>query len=331
MRNGRTTEQVAGVGSANAMAEAVPASGNRAVGPALQPPVEPKTAEPANTLTAILLILAAMTLVPMMDGIAKYLSSSYPVTQIVWARYFFHLLALLPIVWWRYGRRALVPRRPVLQVIRGGLLLGSTVLFFAAIAQMPLADALALVFVSPLVVTALSPLLLGETVGMRRWSGVVVGFLGACLIIRPGLEVMQWGSLLALGAGTVYALYIIATRKLSGSAPPLVTLTYTALLGAVVMSVLTPGAWITPGLKDLALMIGMGLLAAAGHFLLIKAFERAPASLLAPFSYSEIVMATIIGYVVFGDFPDPWTWVGIAVIVASGLYISLRERKVKLG
>jgi drug/metabolite transporter (DMT)-like permease len=186
---------------------------------------------------------------------------------------------------------------------------------------------LALVFISPLIVTALSPLILGEHVGIRRWSAVIVGFCGALVIIRPGLGVFEPAALLAAGAGAVYATYLIATRKLSGSAPPLVTLAYTALLGAVVMTAIQPAVWIWPAPTDWLWMAGMGALAATGHFLLIKAFDHAPASVLAPFTYSEMAMATAVGYFAFGDFPDALTWVGVAIIVASGLYISFRERK----
>ncbi len=275
----------------------------------------------------IVLMLAAMAVVPVMDGVAKHLSASFPVLQVVWARYFFHLLILLPVVLWRHGAGALLLRNPWLQVARGGFLLGSTVLFFAAIAVMPIADALALVFVAPLVVTALSPLILGERVGLRRWTAVGVGFVGVVVILRPGLSVFHPGMLLALGAGTVYAFYSLATRKLSGSAPPLVTLVYTALLGALVMSALVPVVWTPPGTEDLFWMVLMGALAAAGHFLVIKSFEHAEASLLAPLGYSEIVMATVVGYVAFGDFPDAWTWLGVAIVIASGVYVSLRERR----
>lgn len=279
-----------------------------------------------TALTGIVLMLLAMSVVPVMDGIAKELSARYSVLEIVWARYFFHLLYLLPVVLYRYGLSSLKPRYPLLQIIRGGLLLVSTIFFFAAIAVMPIADALALVFISPILVTALSPVLLGEHVGVRRWSAVIVGFLGALIIVRPGLVAIHGGTLLAIGAGVSYALYIIATRKLSGSAPPLVTLAFTAVLGAVVMSVAVPFHWTTPGGADLALMAGMGVCAAIGHYMIIKAFEYAPASVLAPFGYSEIVMATVVGFVAFGDFPDAWTWAGVAVIILSGIYISLRER-----
>ncbi len=286
-------------------------------------------AGPERPLRGIAFVVLAMCLVPIMDGIAKHLSASYAVGQIVWARYFFHLLLLLPFVLWRYGGGALRPPRPRLQVLRGSLMLGATTLFFAAIALMPLADATALVFISPLVVTALSPWLLGERVGPRRWSAVAVGFAGASIIIRPGLGIFDWGGLLAVAAGVVYAFFLIATRKLAGSAPAAVTLAHTALVGALVMTVVLPLVWTTPGPADLGLMAAMGLIAAAGHFFLIRAYDHAPASLLAPYSYSEIVMATAIGFAVFGDFPDLWTWCGIAVIVASGIYVSLRERRAR--
>ena len=290
---------------------------------------ESSSAASESPLAAILLLVTAMSVVPLMDGIAKYLSASYPVSQVVWARYFFHLLVLLPLVLWHHGPRGLMPRNPAVQVLRSAFLLLSTIFFFAAIALIPLADAIALVFVSPLLVTAFSPLILGEQVGLRRWSAVIVGFVGACIVFRPGFGMLQWGSLLALAAGSTYAFYVLMTRKLSGSAPPLVTLFYTALLGGAVMTAVMPFAWVAPSHQDLALMVAMGVIAACGHFLIIKAFEKAPASLLAPYGYSEIVMATLVGYVAFGDFPDHWTWIGIAIIVCSGIYISLREQRLR--
>jgi drug/metabolite transporter (DMT)-like permease len=156
---------------------------------------------------------------------------------------------------------------------------------------------------------------------------VATGFLGALIILRPGFGVVQIGSFFALGAGCSFAFYTLLTRKLSGSGPPLVTLAYTAITGAVLMSFLVIPDWVTPPPLDLAMMAGIGAIAAGGHFLLIRAFDHAPASLLAPYSYSEIVMATAVGWYIFGDFPDGWTWTGIAVIVASGVYISWRERR----
>lgn len=292
------------------------------------PPGHAPSGSAANPLTGILLMVAAMMVVPFMDMIAKLLSDRYDALQLTWARFFFHFVILAPIVLYRYGGAALRPRRPLLQLVRGAFTLLSTILFFAAIARMPIADALALLFISPLVVTALSPAMLGERVGPRRWAAVIAGFAGALVILRPGFGVVQAGSLLAMAAGVSFAFYTLLTRKLSGSAPPLVTLAYTAVAGAVAMSITVLPGWSLPSLPDLAMMAGIGAVAAAGHFLLITAFDHAPASVLAPYSYSEIVMATAIGWFVFSDFPDGWTWTGIGIIVASGIYISWRERKV---
>ncbi len=278
-----------------------------------------------NHLAGIALMVAAMMVVPFMDALAKYLSDRYAVTQLTWARFFFHFMILAPIVLYRHGGAALRPAQPVLQLVRSGFTLLATILFFAAIAHMPIADALALLFVSPMVVTALSPVLLGERVGVRRWTAVIIGFIGALIILRPGFGVAQLGSYLAIGAGVSFALYTLLTRKLAGSAPPLVTLAYTAVTGAVVMSIAVIPHWVTPPPGELVMMAGIGAIAAFGHFLLIRAFDHAPASLLAPYSYSEIVMATAVGWFIFSDFPDGWTWTGIAVIVASGVYISWRE------
>jgi len=283
----------------------------------------------SQLLNGILLMLTAMALLPIYNGIAKYLSADYPVAQVVWARYFFHLAVLLPLVLWRYGPRTLVPPRFRLQLLRGTLLVADTFLFFGALALIPLADTLALTFVAPLMLTALSALLLGEQVGVRRWSAVAIGFIGTLIIVRPGFAAFEPGALLALGAGMAYAIYQLLTRKLAGSAPPLVTLGYSALVGTLVMTAALPTYWVTPPLADLALMVGMGATAAGAHFLIISAFERGQASLLAPFNYCEMIGAVAIGYLVFGDFPAAWTWLGVLVLIASGVYISLRERQVR--
>ncbi len=295
-----------------------------------------ETAHPATPaarpLVGIALVLASGMFTPVMDAFAKYLVAIYPLAEVVWARYFFHFAILLPLVLWRYGLSGLWPAQPAMQILRGGLLVVATALFFAALAELPLADALALVFASPLMVTALSPWLLGETVGIRRWSAVIVGFGGALVILQPGFGVFQWGAVYAVGSGIGYAFFLIATRKLAHSAPPLVTLTFTALLGAVVLSgfeLTVPGAWLTPSVPHLAMMVAMGVIAAVAHFMLIKAYDHAEASLLAPFGFAEIIMATIVGLVVFGDFPGAVIWLGIAIVITSGVYVAIRERQVQ--
>ncbi len=290
------------------------------------------TSRPATgfPLAAILLLLGALTLLPIMDGCAKLLSQTLSVYEITWARYFFHWVILLPILLARYSWRAFTPAKMTMQLARSTILLVGTTLFFFGLSYMPVADTLALFFISPLVATVLSALLLKEKVGPRRLGAVIVGFIGALIILQPGIGVFRWPALFSLGSGLCYGFYAVATRKLAGTAPPLVTAGFTALVGAVVMSLAAPLYWVTPSLFQLAIMMLIGLIAAVGHYLVILSYERAQASLLAPFAYYEIVMAVVVGYVMFGDLPDRWTWVGIAVLAASGIYISLRERQLGL-
>jgi drug/metabolite transporter (DMT)-like permease len=279
-------------------------------------------------LTAILLLLGAMAVLPVMDAIAKHLSHSLPLLQITWARFTFHLLWLLPAALLRHRPRELIPARTGLQLLRGCCLTAATFLFFGGVSRMPIADTLALSFVSPLVVTLLSPLLLDERVGARRLSAVAVGFAGALVILRPGVGLFQPAALFGLGTGAVYAFYVITTRRLAGTAPALVTLAYTALIGMAGTSLAVPFVWVPPTPAEWAFMVAMGAVAALGHLLIILAYERGEASMLSPFSYTEMVGAVTVGYFAFGDFPDRWTWVGIAILVASGIYISLREHRV---
>lgn len=286
-------------------------------------------ARPADSpLAGIGLMALGVSIVPLMDGIAKYLSADYPVMQIVWGRFTFHLIWLLPLLLLIVPRGSLLAvRSPLLQLVRGGFLLGATLCFFGAIKFIPIADALALLFISPMVCTLLSPWVLGEHVGMWRWIAVAAGFVGALIVVRPGFGVFHWASLLALGAGALHGCYLVSTRLLAGSTHALVTLFYTALVGALAMSLVAPVVWVTPDARGWILFLLMGLIAAVGHFLIIRSFDRAPAPVVAPVGYAEIVMATIVGYVAFSDFPDPWTWVGIAVIVGSGILISVREHR----
>lgn len=272
-------------------------------------------------------MLVGLSIVPIMDGLAKYLADYYAVTQIVWARFFFHFLFMLPVMLLRYREDVLRVQQPFLQILRGGFLLGATICFFWSLQYLSIPGALTFLFVSPLIVTCLSTVLLGEHVGIRRWSAVIVGFLGVCIMLRPGGSTFQVASFAALGAGFCHACYMLATRRLSGTAPPLVTLFYTSLLGMVVLSFYVPWYWIRPDALHFALMVAVGAIAAGGHYLLIRAFDYAEASVLAPFGYGEIVMATIVGYIGFGDFPDLVSWIGIAVIIGSGVCIAVREHK----
>ena len=286
-------------------------------------PGETRASQHNDYLKAIGLMVVGFSLVPGMDAIAKYLTGELSVFQLAWARFVFHFMFVFPVVWWRH-RQELWPRRPGLQLARGTLQLAATLLFFAAIAHVPIADALALLFVYPLIVTALSPVLLGEHVRRSQWLAIVVGLAGVLLILRPGTGAFHWAGTFALAASVCFALYMIITRKVAGTSPPLVTLVYSAPVGATVLTLGAPWFWTPPRPSHWALMILMGLLAACGHFAIVKAFELAPASRIAPFGYVEIVAATALGYVIFGDLPDAWTFVGIGVICAAGVLVTYR-------
>jgi len=271
-------------------------------------------------------MLGATLLFVGLDALAKYLSQSYPVAQIVWARY----AALVVLLAFYVGRRlptVLRTQRLGLQVWRSVALMATTGLFFSALSFIPLADATAIMFVAPILVTALSMPLLGERVGPRRWASIVVGFGGALIIIRPGTTAMDPAALHALAAATCYALYQIATRRLSRSDPPITTLFYSALVGAGLASLIVPFDWVAPrSLGDGLALAALGLLGGLGHFLLIKAFDAAPAATVSGFGYFTLVWATLLGFAAFGDLPDLWTVVGALVIAGSGLYILHRER-----
>lgn len=260
-----------------------------------------------------------------LDTLAKYLTESYPVPQVVWARYVFHVVLLALYLGFRL-QSVMRSARPRLQWLRSVLLVGATGLFFSALSFIQLAEATAVMFVAPLIVTGLSMPLLGERVGPRRWAGVAIGFLGALVIIRPGAAAMEPAALLALGAACCYALYQIATRVLARHDAPLTTLAYSALVGAAASTAVVPFFWVTPDLAGWSAMVGMGFFAGIGHFALIKAFSAGPAATISPFGYFTLIWATLFGYAAFGDLPDLWTVAGALVIAGSGLYIAHRER-----
>ena len=275
----------------------------------------------------IALMVGAMMVVPFMDALAKLLSSRYPVLQLVWARFFFHFLLVLPIALWRHGGGVLAAPAPTLQVGRGLCLMGATICFFAAIRTIPLADAIALIFFDAVIIVILSAVLLHERVPPGRLVASVIGLSGVLLIVQPGFGNFQWASLLALAAAFFFALYFLSTRYLSGNTPPLVMLAWQGVGGFVVMSALVPLVWVSPTPADLAMMGALGVIGASGHLLLIRAFEYAEASLLAPFLYTEIIMQVLLGYWLFGDIPNRWAVAGIALIIGVGVYLSLSPGK----
>jgi len=276
-------------------------------------------------MKAILINLSAWMVVPIMDALAKYLSWSLPVLQITWGRYFFTVFFTLSFILIFFRKNLVWSKNPKLQIIRALILLSANILFFYSISVISLAKALTLAFIHPLIVTALSPLFLKEKVGIKRWFAVLIGFIGVLIVIRPGFIELNMPSIAAFGTGVCYGFYLMITRKLSNTDNPLLTLLFTGVVGAIIMTSIMPVVWVPPTLNQWYMLACIGLVASVAHGFIIISFRMAEASKLAPLSYSEIITNIIIGYYVFSDMPDKWTFVGLFVIMLSGIYVLRRE------
>ena len=281
---------------------------------------------PQNAKLGIAWMLLTMLLFVSMDVSAKYLVQTYDVVQVVWARYFFHMLILLIVLAPRI-RRLAVTGHLKLQLFRSVLLLGTTLSFFTGLRFVQMADASAIMLASPIVVTALSMPILREHVGARRWVSVLIGCIGALVIIRPGTGMMQAASLFPLAAAMFFGAYQISTRFLSQSESILTTLLYTAVIGAIVMTFAVPFFWQTPTTFDWMVMVLLAVFGGLGHFTMIKALTIAPAATIVPFTYTNLIWATLFGFIFFDDLPDQLTIIGASIIVSSGLYIFHREHR----
>jgi len=282
---------------------------------------------PSPALAGIGLMLLSTLLFTIMDTIGKSLTASYPVPQVVWARYFFQFALMLLLIP-RMGVTGLLrTRRPGLHLGRGLLLAGATFFFITAISMIPLANAYTISFSAPLMVTVLSVPLLKEQVGWRRWTAVLVGFTGVVIALRPMPGSIQWAMLLPLVTAGCFAFYQVLTRigSYATDETTVMMLFYTAMVGAGVATLVVPFFWQPLALADLGWMIAVGAIAVTGHLGLIKALTIAPASLGAPFVYSQFIWAITIGYLWFGDVPGIWMLTGCGVIIASGLYVFYRE------
>jgi drug/metabolite transporter (DMT)-like permease len=225
-----------------------------------------------------------------------------------------------------FYRKTLVwSKNPKLQLIRGFILALSTLCFFYAISVISLPKALTLAFVAPITCTAFSPIFLNEKVGIRRWSAVLVGFLGALIVIRPGFIEVNLATLAAVSCGIFYGFYFIITRKLSTSDNSLLTLLFTSVVGLLIISLFLPSVWVNPSLNEWIIMALIGLIASVAHLFIIISLKYADASKLAPLGYTEIITNILISYYYFNELPDNWTYLGLFIIVLSGLYIAKRE------
>ncbi len=284
-----------------------------------------------HALKGISLVLCAMAVLPLIDVCAKFLvQQGVPVAQMVWARFFFGALFTLPFAFGVAGTGAFLPVNPLLNAGRAAFLILGTAFFFLALKYLPIADTLAIFFVQPILITALSPLLLREHVGIRRWISVMIGFIGVMIIIRPGFQAFNLGVIFALLAGMSSAFYILVTRHLTGKAHAMVTTFQTSVMGAVALSAALPLFWFEVSRDQWLLLVLLGAIAIAGHYLITKAYDYAEASLLSPFGYTEMIMAVFAGWYFFGDFPDAWTFAGVTILIACAIYISLRERQLAI-
>lgn len=285
----------------------------------------------------------SMTLLPLMDAIAKWLATEGALSpgQVTFFRFMLQMLFAGALVVAAGGIARLRPVRLWPNLLRGVLIGLASLLFFIAVKYMPLADAIAVFFIEPMILTVLSGIFLKEPVGWRRWSAVIVGFAGALIVIQPSFALFGPVSLLPLGTATLFAVYMLLNRRLS-SQDGLLVMQCLAGLGGLVATAFGLLVGLAFGIEDLALglparafdwglILVLGLLATFGHLFVVAAFRHAEASLLAPFQYIEIISATIVGLLVFGDFPSASKWAGIAIIVASGLYTFWRESRRRAG
>ena len=280
-----------------------------------------------HILRSILAILFSVACFSVLNAISKTLTQHYPVVQVIWARYVFAFVFMMALFLPRSGLALFRWHNVGSQVVRGLLLFFSSFLYFHGIVYLPLATAASISLTSPLIVTALSARFLGEPVGVRRWIAVCLGFIGAVIVVRPGHANFEWHSLLIVASTLCSAFYQLFSRRYGQAERPDASATMATIVGTVVALPMLPFEWTTPAFGwDWVLFVAIGICAGVGHYFLTIAYSQAPAATVAPFNYVQLIGAAILGYLVFDNIPDFWTWVGAAVIVCSGLYLGHAER-----
>ncbi len=274
----------------------------------------------------IALILLSTVFLGTSDVTSKYLSATLPSVEITWIRFVVFVLIMVPAMLPGTPLYALKTERLDLQLLRGAALLGSSLLFISGLRYLPMAVASATSFVSPLFVTALSIIFLSERVGLRRWLATAFGLIGVLIVLRPGTSAFNVAAFFPIVSALCWALTLVMTRMMSGREHAITTMTYSALSGLAILTALVPFVWVTPSWHDILFGIIIGLASTAGQWIVVLAFRYANASVLAPFSYTQLVWVSFLGFLVFGEVPDIWTVIGAACIVASGLYTAHRER-----
>jgi drug/metabolite transporter (DMT)-like permease len=279
-------------------------------------------------LFGILFICGAGILFPVMNGFAKFLGSDYNSIQVSWARAFGHIVFMMATFVPRYGLGMLRTRRPVFQVGRSALLSLSNLSFFFAIVYIPIAEAACISLTAPLVVALLAWPLLGERTTKGRLIALGIGFVGVIVVIRPGTELFHWATLGVVVSATSYALYQIMTRMVATVDTPETSAIYSSIFGSFGLLFVMPFVWKTPEtLRDISLFCSLGVLGAMGHYFVARALQLAPANVVTPFQYFQLIGSVVVGYFFFGNFPDVLTWVGAAIIVGAGLYIGWSQTR----
>jgi len=277
---------------------------------------------------AIALYIVAGFFLSSLDATAKVLVADYPVWWIVWARYAGHVLIVLPLAWKKLGAGFWRTTKPLVQLGRSALLLAATIMFFSALRYLPLAEASAIAFLAPMISIMLSGPLLGEVVPRARWAAVGVGFAGVLIVTRPGSAAFHPAALLMLGMALFNALYQLLTRKLTADSP-YTTLFYSAIIGAVAFTLALPylAPHPLPGLRDSLLFLLLGVLGGVGHWCIIMAFMQGEASQLTPFGYLQMLWPLMLGWLLFAQFPDAVSFLGMSVVLAGGLWLAWQERQ----
>ena len=294
--------------------------------PEKKPATRTAPARADRPFRGIALILASTVFLGASDVTAKYLSATLPSIEIAWIRFLVFALIMSPAMVPGSPLYALRSQRPGLQVMRGAALLGSSLFFISGLRFLPIAEASATGFVAPLFVTALSIVFLGETVGVRRWLATAVGLIGVLIILRPGTGAFHPAAFFPIVSALAWACTLIMTRMMSGRDHAITTMTYSSIVGVCILSALVRFVWVAPSWHDILFGIFIGLASTAGQWIVVLAFRYADASVLAPFSYTQLLWVSILGFVIFGEVPDIWTVTGAVFIVGSGLYTAHRER-----
>jgi drug/metabolite transporter (DMT)-like permease len=291
-----------------------------------KPAVRTAPARADRPFRGIALILASTVFLGVSDVTAKYLSATLPSIEIAWIRFLVFALIMSPAMLPGSPLYAMRTERLGLQLMRGVALLSSSLIFISGLRFLPIAEASATGFVSPLFVTALSIVFLGERVGVRRWIATALGLIGVLIILRPGSGAFHPAALFPIVSALAWAGTLIMTRMLSGREHVLTTMTYSSIAGVCILSALVPFAWVAPSWHDILFGVLIGVASTAGQWIVVLAFRYADASVLAPFSYTQLLWVSILGFVIFGELPDIWTVLGAVFIVGSGLYTAHRER-----